>query len=68
MASNHLAESAEAIGVDPARLQDLFDYAQAEVDEGRLPSLQVALGRHGQLAGLRSVDAAAVEEIRYARD
>jgi CubicO group peptidase (beta-lactamase class C family) len=58
MASNHLAESAEAVGVDPARLQDLFDYAQAEVDEGRLPSLQVALGRHGQLAGLRSVGTA----------
>jgi CubicO group peptidase (beta-lactamase class C family) len=58
MASNHLAESAEAVGIDPARLQDLFDYAQAEVDEGRLPSLQVALGRQGQLAGLRSIGTA----------
>ncbi len=54
MQSNQLAELAEAVGVDPTRLQDLFDYAQAEVDEGRLPSLQVALGRHGRLAGMRS--------------
>lgn len=49
-----IAASPEAVGVDPAKLADLFARAEREVREGRLPSVQVAIARHGQLAGMRS--------------
>ena len=49
----HIANSPTDIGVDPGRLEELFDYVASEVDD-ILPSAQVAVGRHGKLAGVRS--------------
>lgn len=49
-----IAASPESVGIDPEKLEDLFARAEREVREGRLPSVQVAVARHGQLAGARS--------------
>ena len=49
-----VAASPSDIGVDPARLEELFAFVQREIDEERLPSAQVAVGRQGRLAGMRS--------------
>lgn len=50
----HVAAKPEDVDVDGEQLEILFSHVQREVDEGRLPSAQVALGRRGQLAGMRS--------------
>lgn len=39
----------EVAGVDPRRLDALVERARREVDEGLLPSAQVAVARHGRL-------------------
>lgn len=44
----------ESLGIDPAKLDALLARARREVDEGLLPSCQLALARHGRLAALRS--------------
>jgi CubicO group peptidase (beta-lactamase class C family) len=44
----------ETVGVDPERLAALFQRASREVDEGLLPSAQIAIARHGQLVGMRT--------------
>lgn len=49
-----IAPSPDAVGIDPAKLEDLFARAEREVREGRLPSVQIAVARHGKLAGMRS--------------
>ena len=38
------------VGIDPARLQICLDRVRVEVESGRLPSAQLAVARHGQLA------------------
>lgn len=52
LAPSLIASSPESVGVDPDRLQLLFDRAREEVERGRLPSAQVALARDGRLAGI----------------
>ncbi len=49
----------EELGVDPRRLAILLDRVGLEVDGGRWPSAQLAVGRHGRLAAFRSWGAAA---------
>jgi CubicO group peptidase (beta-lactamase class C family) len=44
----------ESLGIDPAKLDALFARARREVDEGLLPSCQLAVARHGRLAAARS--------------
>ena len=69
----HFAESPESLGVDPERLEALFQRAQREVDEGLLPSCQVAVARKGKIAGMRTFgrvihrgrEAAATNETLY---
>lgn len=39
-----------SLGIDPARLDELVARARREIDEGRLPSCQLALARDGELA------------------
>jgi len=51
IAPEAIASSPEEIGIDPQALERLTDYVQSQVDAG-LPSAQVSVGRHGQLAGL----------------
>ena len=48
------ASSPAAVGVDPDRLRELFDFVRAEVDEGRLAAAQVAIARQGKIAGCES--------------
>lgn len=50
--SKFIAAPAE-IGLDAGRLQALYDYVEGEVKAG-LPSAQVAVGRHGRIAGVRT--------------
>lgn len=67
-----LARSPADIGVDERRLQRLYDYVEAQVHAG-LPSAQVAVGRYGKLAGVRTfgtvthggVTSAATDDILY---
>ena len=49
------ADSPESIGIDSNKLEALFERAEKEVAEGILPSAQIALARHGQIAGMRTV-------------
>ncbi len=49
-----IAEKPEDVGVDSEALDALFARAQRDVDDGVLPSAQVAVARRGRLAGLRT--------------
>jgi CubicO group peptidase (beta-lactamase class C family) len=49
-----IAESPESIGIDPEKLEVVFDRAEKEVREGLLPSAQIAIARNGKLAGMRT--------------
>jgi len=49
-----MAAKPEDIGVDSGRLEALFARAKRDVDQGVLPSAQVAVARHGKLAGVRT--------------
>jgi CubicO group peptidase (beta-lactamase class C family) len=44
----------ESVGVDPARLRVFLDRARVEVDEGVLPSVQVAVAREGRLVAFET--------------
>ncbi|MBI3759143.1 MAG: beta-lactamase family protein [Deltaproteobacteria bacterium] len=48
------ADSPEAVGIDSAKLADLFARAEKEVRDGLLPSAQIAIARHGKIAGMRT--------------
>ena len=52
------AESPESVGIDPEKLEAVFDRAEKEVREGILPSSQIAIARHGKIAGMRTVGSA----------
>lgn len=49
-----LAESPESVGIDSAKLEDVFQRAEKEVREGVLPSAQIAIAREGKIAGMRT--------------
>tara|TARA_R110002073_G_scaffold39057_2_gene111629 strand:- start:3836 stop:5011 length:1176 start_codon:yes stop_codon:yes gene_type:complete len=46
--------TAEAEGVDPKALEDLLIRARKEVDEGLLPSAQIALARNGKIVAFET--------------
>jgi len=48
----------EDLGIDPEKLEALFARAKRDVDDGTVPSAQVALARHGKLAGVRTFGSA----------
>jgi CubicO group peptidase (beta-lactamase class C family) len=48
----------ESLGIHPAKLDAVFQRAEKEVAEGLLPSSQIAVARHGKLAGMRTVGSA----------
>lgn len=52
--SQHFAASPEAVGVDPERLEALYARVARDVEQGILPAAQVAVARHGRIAGMRS--------------
>src|SRR6202040_972192 len=49
----YAANPAQA-GLDPAKVEALFERAQREVKEGLLPSCQVAIARHGKIGAARA--------------
>lgn len=53
-AAELVANRPEELGIDSERLEVLFQRAQRDVDEGTLKSAQVAIARHGKLAGVRT--------------
>ncbi|MEX1253179.1 MAG: serine hydrolase domain-containing protein [Dehalococcoidia bacterium] len=54
-----LASTPEDVGIDAERLEAVFARAQRDVDDGTLPSAQVAVARRGKLAGMRTFGSAA---------
>jgi CubicO group peptidase (beta-lactamase class C family) len=51
---SNLAAKPEDVGIDGSKLEALFARVKRDVDEGLLPSAQVAIARKGQLAGFRT--------------
>jgi len=58
IAEHQKAQRPEDVGIDSERLEALFTRARRDVDQGVLPSCQVAVARHGKLAGLRTFGSA----------
>lgn len=54
LAESLSAASPEDVGIDSEKLEAVFARAKRDVDEGVLPSAQVAVARNGRLAGMRS--------------
>lgn len=53
-AAEMIATRPEDLGIDSERLEALFARAKRDVDDGTLKSAQVAIARHGKLAGVRT--------------
>jgi CubicO group peptidase (beta-lactamase class C family) len=53
-----IASKPEEVGIDSEKLEAVFSRAKRDVDEGGLPSAQVAVARHGRLAGVRTFGSA----------
>jgi CubicO group peptidase (beta-lactamase class C family) len=60
---DRLAPSPESLGIDPAKLEKLYARARRDVDEGVLPSCQLAVARNGQIAALRTFGEAGDESL-----
>lgn len=54
----------DTLGIDPTKLAGLVQRARREVDEGLLPSCQLAVARNGQLAAFVTIGAA-TDATRY---
>lgn len=52
------AAKPEDIGIDSGKLEAVFARAKRDVDQGILPSCQVAVARQGKLAGMRTYGSA----------
>jgi len=59
MIDARLVAKPEDVGIDPERLEAVFARAKRDVDDGILESAQVAVARHGRLAGMRTFGRAA---------
>lgn len=49
-----MAATPEKVGVDGGKLEELFARARKDVEEGLLTSVQIAVARHGKIAGIRT--------------
>jgi CubicO group peptidase (beta-lactamase class C family) len=49
-----VADNPALLGIDPVKWAGLVDRSHREVDEGRLPSCQLAVARHGRVAALHT--------------
>src|SRR5713101_1898772 len=54
MIQETLVSKPEDVGVDSEKLEAVFARAKRDVDDGVLPSAQVAVARNGRLAGMRT--------------
>ena len=50
----HFADGPRQVGLDPAKVEALFDRAEREVREGLLPSVQIAIARNGKIGAMRT--------------
>ena len=55
VASHFIADSPEALGIDAEKLNAVRQRVCREVDDGLLPSAQIAVARHGKLALFETV-------------
>lgn len=53
-AAHFFAESPGAIGLDPQKVQALFERAEREVKEGLLPACQLAIARNGKIGAMQT--------------
>ncbi|MBI3249742.1 MAG: beta-lactamase family protein [Deltaproteobacteria bacterium] len=53
-AAHFFANNLEEIGLDPQKVQALFERAAREVHEGLLPASQVAIARNGKLGAMQT--------------
>src|ERR1700732_4787465 len=53
-APEFFADSPHAAGLDPQKVDALFERADREVNEGLLPSCQIAIARNGKVGGMRT--------------
>jgi CubicO group peptidase (beta-lactamase class C family) len=51
-AQHFFADSPASIGLDPDKVQALFDRARRDVTEGVLPACQLAIARHGKIGAM----------------
>jgi len=56
--ANQIALRPENVGINSERLEKLFARARRDVEQGILPSCQIAIAREGKIAGLRSIGSA----------
>lgn len=61
--ADFIATTPESIGLDSGRLERLYDFVRAEVADG-LPSAQVAVGRRGRVAPVRTFGEATIAGAR----
>lgn len=54
VATDLVATRPEDIGIDSEKLEKLYARVQRDVDEGVLPSAQIAVARNGRVAGMRT--------------
>ncbi|MDA0301165.1 MAG: serine hydrolase, partial [Chloroflexi bacterium] len=57
--ADFIAETPESIGLSAPRLERLYDFVRSEIASG-LPSAQVAVGRRGKVAAVRTVGEATI--------
>jgi CubicO group peptidase (beta-lactamase class C family) len=55
IASHLIADNPKDVGLDPAKVEELFKRAEREVTEGLLPSCQIAIARNGKVGAMRTV-------------
>jgi len=53
-APHQIAGSPREVGLDPAKVEELFKRAEREVAEGLLPSCQIAIARHGKIGAMKT--------------
>ncbi|MGB8412632.1 MAG: serine hydrolase domain-containing protein [Candidatus Binatus sp.] len=54
-AQSHFADSPREVGLDPEKVEALFNRAEREVKDGLLPSTQIAIARNGKIGAMRTV-------------
>jgi CubicO group peptidase (beta-lactamase class C family) len=53
-ATHQIAEHPREVGLDPAKVDELFKRVQREIDERLLPSCQIAIARNGKIGAMRT--------------
>ncbi len=53
-ASHFFVERLDEVGLNPDKVQALFDRAEREIKEGLLPACQLAIARHGKIGAMRT--------------